>query len=226
MVVVVGGSVTWSNTGKQPHRIASDSRAWRNFTLKPAGRQTIAFKRAGRFFYHRDGIEAGLVVVGGGGGGGAGGKPIAEKAWVGTFTSNGTSAGTQTCGAHWSGTLQFTIDAGKVKGRGEALQTGRLYCTVKLATQVKHVTFTVDGTEETPAGEAPSLELHMHPLRVEPLPSYDAGGFLLHFGQRGEGEPIRVVQYEPGKIGGDWTLIAIYGKTTVGLDDRYELKPP
>ena len=57
------------------------------------------------------------------------------------------------------------------------------------------------------------------------MPSYDAGGFLAHFGTSGEGLPIEVVQYEPDKLGGVFTFVGFYAGANIGLDDRYDLKP-
>lgn len=83
--VAVGGTVTWANGGKRAHTIASDTRAWAAFVLRPRAEKSIRFGRAGTFPYRADGRVRGVVVVvagagGGGGGGAAGGGPGATPA--------------------------------------------------------------------------------------------------------------------------------------------------
>lgn len=63
LVIRVGGSVTWANTGKRAHRVASDTKAWPAFSLAPGNRRTIRFAKPGRYPYHVDGARKGLIIV-------------------------------------------------------------------------------------------------------------------------------------------------------------------
>jgi plastocyanin len=196
--VGVGGSVTWTNTGKRRHRIASDTKSWAPFTLSPASRRTVRFKRAGRYPYHVDGKRKGLVVVAAaasssGPSAGTGGG----EAWAGTFETTGTNDGTdrggQVCTATWKGTLALTVAGKKLTGTGEASLSGTPSCTVTLGTtpQMNHVTFTIDGNDTTTGSNQRLLVIRMHVLTVDPSgPILDAGGFNGYFGQHNEGLPI------------------------------------
>ncbi len=59
-----GGSVTWRNRGRRPHRIASRSGAFAAFTLAPRRTRTIRFARDGRHPYTVDGRRCGVVFAG------------------------------------------------------------------------------------------------------------------------------------------------------------------
>jgi plastocyanin len=181
--VVVGGSVTWLDSGKKAHRVTSDTRAFPAFSLAPGKRHMVRFKRTGRYRYHVDGKRKGLVVV-------VAAETAGAASWSGSIESHGVVVGAQTCSASWKGTLRFTVSGGKLDGSGEAALSDTPTCSEKLGTPpIDHVTFTTDGTETTgPAGT--TEQLLMHPTKVEPIPGYDEGGFLLHFGNKGEGLPL------------------------------------
>lgn len=59
-----GGSITWRNTGRRAHRIASRSGAFAAFTLQPRRARTVRFARDGRHPYTVDGRRCGVVFVG------------------------------------------------------------------------------------------------------------------------------------------------------------------
>jgi len=222
VAVLVGGTVTWQDTGKQPHRVVSSARAWAPFTVRPGKLRTVKFPRTGRFRYRVDGKVPGLVLVVAQGGGvvESGGK------WSGSFTSDGQIMGEQTCGAHWKGTISLTIKSGKLTGSGEAKQSGKQYCSVKLPpSNLADVTFTADGSaSRPPAVPVAEFNMRMHPRTVSPLGAYDPGGFLLHFGLRGEGLPIVLYQLSPNALGTVFVEAREVVSTTVVLYDDFELK--
>lgn len=59
-----GGSITWRNTGRRAHRIASRSGAFAAFTLQPRRARTVRFARDGRHPYTVDARRCGVVFVG------------------------------------------------------------------------------------------------------------------------------------------------------------------
>ena len=201
----------------------SDTRAWPAFTLLPGSRRTVRFAKPGLYRYRVDGRLRGSILVvtaNGGGNRPGGGEASGKETWRGTIVSDDTNAGTgQTCSATWRGTLAFTVTRGTLNGSGEASLSGTPSCSVKLPTpELQRVTFTVTGTEQAGAA-ATTLRLLMHPRTVRPSGLvYDAGGFLLHFGKRGEGVPF-VLPVHGRKV-------AASVKRTVGnvtLDDRFVL---
>ena len=193
ITVGVGGSVAWTNAGKQGHRIASDTRAWTPFTLPPSKRHAVRFTRTGRYPYHVDATRKGLVIVVAAPSGSGG---SAVEAWAGTLettgTNDGTARGGQVCTATWKGTLAFKVAGTKVSGSGQASLSGTPSCSVTLGKlpQMNHVTFTIDGSATKSSGKQ-LLVIRMHLQTVAPSgPIYDAGGFNTYFGKHNEGLPI------------------------------------
>ncbi len=50
--VAVGGTVTWTNSGSNPHTSTSDSNIWDSGTVSPGERFSHTFTEAGTFPYH------------------------------------------------------------------------------------------------------------------------------------------------------------------------------
>jgi plastocyanin len=214
VTVPIGGSPVWLNVGRRSHRITSDTNAWPAFALLRGKRHSIRFTRTGRYRYRVDGKRKGLIIVvalstpGGNTGG---------ETWAGTFTSADTNVGTaQTCHATWRGKLTFTISGGRLGGNGDAFLSSTPSCSVKLATpEISRVTFTLSGKKT-----APTIRLLMHPKTIHPshAPVYDAGGFLLHFGTRGEGVPF-VLRINGANVDADVTKTV----ANVTLRDHFRL---
>jgi plastocyanin len=223
----IGDSVTWLNTGRRKHRVISDTSAWTALSLAPKQGGTVKFSRVGTYRYHVDGRRQGIVKVEVARAVPPPKLPPGVDTWSGTFRSEGTVVGTgQTCSATWKGTLRITVSRSwKLAGRGSATMSAPA-CSVKLpAAEVSRVTFTLDGVEtwETTGGW---LEVAMHPLTVTPA-GYDAGGFLVHFGSRGEGIPLALaVGSEGANYRVDSRVYVVYpsANTKVTLDDHFQLK--
>jgi plastocyanin len=217
-----GDSVAWLDTGRHSHRVTSDNGTWKALVLRPKQGATVTFPRIGTYHYHVDGRRKGIVqvkvvVV----------RPPSASAsngeqWTGSFRSDGIVVGTgQTCSATWTGTVRFTVTTkGKVSGTGKASMSNPA-CSVKLPSpEASRVTFTIGGLE-TWDTTGTWLRLVMHPLTVTP-PGYDAGGFLLHFGKRGEGIPLDLPVVD-GKVNARVFKQIAGANSTVTLDDRFVL---
>ena len=63
VAIAVNDSVRWRNDGRQTHKVASDTRAWTPFTLRPGRTKSVRFARAGCYRYKVDGKLKGRVAV-------------------------------------------------------------------------------------------------------------------------------------------------------------------
>ncbi|HZR92854.1 MAG TPA: hypothetical protein VFA44_10685 [Gaiellaceae bacterium] len=141
--------------------------------------------------------------------------------WTGTVDGAGTVAGAQTCTGTWQGSIEFTVTGSTVTGDGQ-VDLGSFSCSVKLPTpDVEHVDFTLTGTKEETAGQT-HFRLLMHPKAISPA-GYDPSGFLLHFGQAGEGIPL-VLTPSGNRIDQRLTSSVATSNSTVTLDDHFVLR--
>ena len=146
--------------------------------------------------------------------------------WKGTLDGHGVVAGYQTCSGDWKGTIQLDVAGSTVNGSG-SVDIGSPACSQTLGTlpDVNHADFTITGTKESTSSGQTQFRLFLHPKAVLPSgPVYDPSGFLVHFGQSGEGIQL-VLTANGNRIDQELTTtVPLSGGATVTLDDHFVLK--